>query len=230
MACVIALAVLAACVTAPAPTPTPEPTPTPPPAARPISADAALLDDNALIARVGGELDMPGQVYVEYWADGVDRLRSRTEQSDGVSYIAHAVRLRAETTYEYQVFGTNRAGGTADGPTGSFTTGPLPDVLAAAKFDVLVGAPSRPLTFLEFRQLGYMGLAAFDAGGHVVWYYEARDEEQPYVMAQRPNGNILYIAGHKGGHDRQGHRRDRPAWRRAGPAGRRVQPLRPHTP
>ena len=178
---------------------TPAPTPTPPPAALPISATAAVLDDNALIARVEGELDKQGHVYVEYWAEGVARLRSRTEQSDGTRYTVQAVRLRAGTTYSYQVFGTDRAGGTAEGPSGSFTTGPLPDVLANAKFDVLVGAPSHPLTFLEFRQQGYMGLAAFDGRGHVVWYYEARDEEQPYVMTQRPDGDILYIAGHKGG-------------------------------
>ena len=193
------LLTLAACATVPAPTPTPELTPTPPPAARPISAAAAVLDDNALIARVEGELDRQGHVYVEYWAEGVPRLRSRTEESEATRYTVHAVSLRAETTYSYQVFGSNRAGGTTEGPSGSFTTGPLPEVLAAAKFDVLVGAPSHPLTFLEFRQKGYMGLAAFDGRGHVVWYYEASDEEQPYVMAQRPDGNILYIAGYKGG-------------------------------
>ena len=193
LAYLVALLAWAGCATAPAPTPTP------PPAARPISAAASTLDDNALIARVEGELDMQGRVYVEYWADGVTRLRSRTENSNGTRYTVHAVRLRAGTTYSYQVFGTNSAGGAAEGPSGSFTTGPLPEVLAAAEFEVLVGAPSHPITFLEFRQLGYMGLAAFDGRGHVVWYYVARDEEQPYVMAQRPGGNILYIAGHKGG-------------------------------
>ena len=35
----------------------------------------------------------------------------------------HAVRLRAGTTYSYQVFGTDGAGDKAEGPRGSFTTG-----------------------------------------------------------------------------------------------------------
>ena len=77
LAYLVALLAWAGCATAPAPTPTP------PPAARPISAAAAILDDNALIARVEGELDRQGRVYVEYWADGEPRLRSRTETSDG---------------------------------------------------------------------------------------------------------------------------------------------------
>ena len=193
MAYLAVLLTLAGCAT------NPEPTPTPSPAARPISATVTVLADNALIARVEGELDKQGHVYVKYWAEGVPRLRSRTETSDSTRYAVHAVRLRAEMTYSYQVFGTDGAGGAVEGPSGSFTTGTLPEVLAAAKFDVLVGSPSHPITFLEFRQQGYMGLAAFDGRGHVVWYYEARYEEQPYVMAQRPDGNILFIAGHKGG-------------------------------
>ena len=77
LAYLVALTALAGCTT------TPAPTPTPPPAARPISATAIVLDDNALIARVEGEVDRQGRVYVEYWAEGVPRLRSRAEASDG---------------------------------------------------------------------------------------------------------------------------------------------------
>ncbi len=194
LAYLLALLAIAGCaiVAPPTPTPTPEPPPLP------LSATASILDDNALIARIEGALDKPGSVYVEYWAEGAPRLRSRVERSDGESYTVYAVRLRAETAYSYQVFGAG-SDGAAAGPTSAFTTGPLPDVLAAAKFDVLTGAPTHDITFLEFRQLGYMGLAAFDARGQVVWHYQARDEEQPYVMARRPNGNILFIAGYKGG-------------------------------
>ena len=61
------------------------------------------------------------------------------------------------------------------------------------------GTPTLPVMFLEFRQSEFFGLAAFDGEGRVVWYFRAPEGERPYVMARRPNGNIVYLAGFKGG-------------------------------
>ena len=185
---------LAACGNAPA---APTPTLVPPPDV--LSAQASILETNSLIARVEGALDSAGHVYVEYWSDGVGRLRSRTVQSEGTQYAVHLVRLRPNTEYSYQVFGDNLAGDVSEGPTGIVLTGELPDALKQASFDVVGGRPTHDITFMEFRQEGFLGLAAIDAEGYVVWYFAAPDEEQPYVMAQKPNGNIVYIAGFEGG-------------------------------
>ena len=199
------MAVLVAACGNPAPAATPTstaiatPTPTPIPLPVALSADSSILDGNSLIARIEGTLDSAGHVYVEYWSDGVGRFRSRTVSSDGTRYTVHVVRLRANTEYSYQVFGDNLAGVSSAGPAGSFVTGELPEALKQASFDVVGGTPTHDLTFLEFRQEGFLGFAAFDGEGHIVWYFPGPGEEQPYVMAQKPDGNIVYIAGFEGG-------------------------------
>ena len=42
----------------------------------PLTTSASILETNTLIARVDGTLDIPGELYVEYWAPGIDRLRT----------------------------------------------------------------------------------------------------------------------------------------------------------
>ena len=90
-------------------------------------------------------------------------------------------------------------GGPPRDPAAGFTSGELPEGLGEARFEVLGGSPTLDVTFLEFRQHEFVGLAAFDGEGRVVWYFEPPEGEQPYVMTRRPNGNIVYIAGFKGG-------------------------------
>ncbi len=175
------------------PAPTQEPPPTP------LSAAAYLLEGNSVIALVEGSLDRPGDVYVEYWATGVDRLRSRVEPSTGSRFAVHAVRLRPETVYAFQVFATDSVGRVGAGPVGTVTTGRLPPGLRESRFDVSKSVPTHDLTFLEFRQAGFNGLVAIDAAGVVVWYYEGPDGDEPWVMARRSGGNILYVAGFEGG-------------------------------
>jgi len=173
------------------------PTQVPPPT--PLSAAAYLLEGNSLIALVEGSLDRPGHVYVEYWAEGIDRLRSRVEQSTGSRFAVHAVRLRPDTEYAFQVFATDLAGSVGVGPVGTIASGRLPSGLRESRFDVSKGTPTHDLTFLEFRQAGFNGLAAIDAAGVVVWYYEGPDGDEPWVMARKPGGNIIYVAGFEGG-------------------------------
>ena len=170
----------------------------PPP---PLSAAARIHPDNALIAMVAGELAAPGSVVVDYWPVGGGAvLRSAPVASHGTSFGAGVFRLRAATEYRYQVRAVGADGRlSAPTPAAGFTTGELPAGLRDAVFDVWRGAPTLPVTFLEFRQSEFFGLAAFDGDGHVVWYFQAPEGEQPYVMARRPNGNIVYLAGFKGG-------------------------------
>ena len=167
----------------------------PGPASKPLSASASIRDDNSLIARITGTVDRPGHLYVEYWADGVGRLRSRTMPSDGTDYTLHLVRLRANAAYEYHVFGVGGSGPPTSGPSGTFVTGGLPDVLRKAEFEVLAGEPTADLTFMEFVHDGFWGLIAIDGEGRIVWYYRA-DERRHKVgaMARKVGGNIVYEA------------------------------------
>ena len=170
------------------------------PAPKPLSANASVLRSNSLIARIVGALDLPGRIYVEYWSESRRRFRSRTVDSDGTNYDIHLVRLREATEYSYRVFGESPSGATSPGPTGRFVTGDLPPVLKAAVFNVLVGSPTHPFTFMEFLQPGFWGLVAIDGEGYVVWYYSSRKGEgrnhTAAAMVQKPNGNIVYHATH----------------------------------
>ena len=180
--------------------------PTPLPAPKVLTATARTLETSGLVVELTGTLSAPGNIYVEYANSSHGRFQSRPVRSNQNTYTVHATRLRADTIYEYQVFGTDLHGGTTTGPTGTFETGPLPKVLEESRFKVYAGQPTRPITFLEYRQKGFMGLAAVDSEGEIVWYFKGADGipdeptgEQPYSMARRPNGNIVYIAGFQGG-------------------------------
>ena len=167
----------------------------------PLRAAARIHADNALIAAVEGELAAPGSVVIDYWpAAGGAVLRSAPAASRGAAFTVDLFRLRAATEYRYRARAVGADGRlSAPAPAGRFTTGELPAGLREAVFDVWRGAPTLPVTFLEFRQSEFFGLAAFDGAGHVVWYFPAPDGEQPWVMARRPNGNIVYLAGFRGG-------------------------------
>ena len=168
----------------------------PPPT--PLTARAKILEDNSLIALIEGTVDAQGHVYAEYWADDVGRVRSKAVPTEGTRYAVHAVRLRGSTEYSYKVFGTNLQGDIADGPTGAFVTGELPDVLNKATFDVLTGKPTKDLTLMEYRQEDFSGIVAIDAGGHIVWYYSSPHPDQhPHAMTRKSNGNIVFIAAHE---------------------------------
>lgn len=161
----------------------------------PLTASASILESNSLIAAIEGSLDKPGEVYVEYGREGDPsdtKFRTKAVPSDGTDYLVHVVRLRAESKYTYKVFGTDDDGDAFEGPAGTFTTGPLPERLQDTSFDVLTGQPTQDLTLLDFRADPFRGAVAIDGEGHIVWYYDAFDHSVS-VLAQKPNGNIVYI-------------------------------------
>ena len=164
---------------------------------KPLTAKATLFKENNLIIGIIGETDRPGYVYAEYWLGSKLRWRTKTVKTNNEDYEIHVVRLRAETDYSFQVFGTDLAGNNFAGPVGTFSTGDLPIGLEDAEFHVMAGTPTRNLTYMEFRQKSFKGFAAIDTEGYVVWYYSALPGEEPYVMARRDNGNIVYLAGGK---------------------------------
>ena len=68
-----------------------------------LNSSASLSKDNSLIVLVNGELDKPSHVFVEYWNDQ-KRLRSRIVESNENQFEITLFNLKAETSYEYQVF------------------------------------------------------------------------------------------------------------------------------
>ncbi|MEC9309627.1 MAG: aryl-sulfate sulfotransferase [Chloroflexota bacterium] len=160
-----------------------------------ITSTAHVLDSNALIARISGQVPVSGTVYIQYWFDGGQILKSPASDIFAASYSVHIVRLRPETRYNYKVSLMDDSGAIHISKQGSFTSGRLPAALANATFDVVQGKSSYPITFLDFRQKFFHGLVAIDSDGHIVWYYQAREGHEPYVMDQRENGNIVYLDG-----------------------------------
>lgn len=152
--------------------------------------------ENALIVRVQGEWSASPQVAVEYWNDDTGRFRTEPVDVVDETYDTALARLRAETSYQFRVIGVGGEAGEVEGPSGEFTTGPLPPGLQRAEFRVLEGAPSSELTFMDFNpnefegQPTFHGLVALDGSGQVVWYVESGETN---AMTRLPDGNVVFI-------------------------------------
>ena len=164
---------------------------------RAVSSVARMYRNNSLIFEISGTVSNFGHVFVEYWFDQSYKLRSSLVESSSNRFSIFVSRLRPNTSYQFQVFGTDSDGNVFPGTVGEFMTGNLPIGLQNASFNVSHGSSTHDLTYLEFRQEAFRGFVAIDNAGYVVWYYSALPNEEPYVMAQRSNGNIVYLAGGK---------------------------------
>lgn len=166
----------------------------------PLSANATILPTNSLIAQIDGTMGLPGDVYVEYHeAAGGDTFRSQAEASSGTDYLTNVLRLRADTAYDFQIIGQNNTGEWSSGPGGSFTTGSLPAGLADATFTVQSGAPvGTELVLMDFDDPDFRGLVAIDGEGYIVWYLDTTADYGTTAMAQKPNGNVVFIAEQDG--------------------------------
>ena len=164
-----------------------------------LSSNAKIHPNNSLIAQITGVIEYPGEVYVEYWSTNTGKYRSHTIKTDDNNYEINIYRLIANTQYNYEVFSILNGVNSEPSKTGSFITGELPGSLKDASLEIIGGDSTFDLTYMEFRQEGFLGLAAYDSKGNIVWYFEADNEEQPYVMSKKENGNIVYIAGYGGG-------------------------------
>lgn len=155
--------------------------------------------DNSLIVNVAGEwssVDPVATVAVEYWGEDSDRLRTQPVPLDEGMYEATVARLRPEAAYEFRVVGLDASGAEVPGPAGTFETGSLPPGLHRATFEVLEGAPTRDLTFMDFNpnefegEATFHGMVAVDGEGQVVWYAETGETN---AIARRENGNLVFV-------------------------------------
>ena len=115
------------------PAPTPSPTPTPPSSPFPsvLKVSASASPDNPLIVQVEVSLNTEAQVYIEYENQSAGRFRTATTAPAAIWHTVPLVRLRPSTTYSYRAYAVDPGGAGSEGPGGEFTTGPLPEALAA---------------------------------------------------------------------------------------------------
>jgi hypothetical protein len=136
-------------------------------------------------------LDRDAAAEVDYWTDGARRLRAASSPRS-----EHAIllpRLRASSTYEFQVRIRLPDGGEDETRAGSFTTGALPADLAEIRFTA-GGSPTSALVLLVANNGltgGFTGYVAVDAEGEVVWYLRA---DGPAGITRRANGNFVHVS------------------------------------
>jgi hypothetical protein len=147
----------------------------------PALSSSALLDGGTLFRTLRVTLRDPAPLDVEYWAAGGPRLVAASPPAR--EHQIELVRLRSDRLYQFLIRST--------GTRGSFRTPPLPDDLAAVRFDV-TGTPSVPLTLLHlFHEEGFKGYVILDADGEVVWYW--RTQDFPFGIARRHNRNFVLM-------------------------------------
>ena len=146
---------------------------------------------NSLIIDVDVTLDASSRVYVEYANPRAGRFRTTTTESLDTHREISLVRLRPLTTYSYDVFVVDDQGRASKEWTGSFRAGPLPPGLNNA-VAIVQGQPTYPLTLKEHNDDNFQGMVVLDSKGYIVWYFEST-QGPPTAIAQKPNGNLLYI-------------------------------------
>ena len=152
-----------------------------------------MSSHNSLIVNVDVNLDRPAKVYVEYENARAGRFRSKVAEHADRTHRISLVRLRPSTTYSFEVFVVDEAGDGLSLWQGDFRTGPLPPGLRRA-FAIANGQPTYPLTLKEHNDDDFFGMLVLDSEANVVWYYESTDDGVG-AIAQKPNGNMVYISG-----------------------------------
>ena len=179
--------------------PTPAPTPTPDPVPSVVDASASLLPANPLIAQVTVALDSPARVFVEYSNPEAGRYRTAPTRSEDTENVVPVLRLRPETSYQFQVFVLDEDGGESPGPQGEFTTGGLPDALARMEL-TSTGRPTSELVLFDYEDNPESFYVALDQDMHVVWYY-AHEMTVPEeftsarTVRQKPDFNLVFLEG-----------------------------------
>jgi hypothetical protein len=139
-----------------------------------------------LVQTLSVNLERPSELEVEYWTDGVLPLRVRSPSA--TTHTLPLTRLRAGRPYQFEIG--------RSGERGSFFTEPLPDDLAAIRFNA-TGSSTLPMVLLHVTtDEGFRGYVIVDQSGAVVWY--SRSEGFPYGMTRRQNGNFVFLDGVRG--------------------------------
>lgn len=155
----------------------------PPPPALPMIVNVSVVDSMASIFRsLDVSLDIAGGVQVQYWAENAPRLQ--TVHSDvSTDHEVYLPRLRAETSYEFEVQAFNSDSVLGSATHGQFTTDTLPTDLAAYRFQV-IGEATFPLVMFTGRTV------MIDTDGYVVWYRPGQPRSSAFT--RRDDGNFVF--------------------------------------
>jgi arylsulfate sulfotransferase len=153
----------------------------------------AINDEGGGIFRsLSVELSTQAGVQVEYWTGSSPHLVTTSDTESKTSYTLPLPRLRANSTYTYQVKAVQggQPGSAING--GTFQTGALPDDLASIPFTAQ-GTATSPLTFLTIFST-FKGGVIVDSEGQVVWYARTPSSSLVSGATRRANGNWVMIA------------------------------------
>lgn len=160
------------------------------------SATAKVLstESEPLNHSLSVELSSPSGVQAEYWTGNSPHLVIASDSQNRTSYQLSLFRLRAGSTYNYEVRTVKgeQPGGIV--ASGTFKTASLPDDLAAIPFTAQ-GTATSPLTFLSVNSV-FKGGVIVDSEGYVVWY--ARVPNAPQGATRLANGNWVIFANGSG--------------------------------
>ena len=160
--------------------------------------NASITPNNALIAEVQVTLSAEARIFIEYENPNAGKYRTAPSEP-ATTHTIPIVRLRPESAYTYTIGIQAADGDVAYGPSGEFTTGPLPPGLAAMQTRVS-GRSTLPLIATDYR-VGDNGYLVFwDETGSIVWYYVHKDVAGPDLgrnvntIRQKSNGNLVYVS------------------------------------
>ena len=156
--------------------------------------EAAVLPSNApphTTIRVS--LDEPSQVRVTYWRATDPNALEVTSAQVRAMHEIFLPRTYAASEYLYEVRAVSTGGRVGPAVPGTFTTGALPDAIAALQFTA-TGTPTDSLALIEvmISHSGFGGGAIIvDEHGRIVWYWQGQGG---FLMGaeQRANGNWVF--------------------------------------
>jgi hypothetical protein len=163
------------------------------------SAEASIKSDNSLVALVDVELDRPANVYIEYGNEDAGWFRTAITDAPLDSHTVPVLRLRAESRYDFTIFAVDENGAAAEGPSGQFTTGSLPEALSTLRVTT-EGRPTPDLLLADLRDAGGTFLTMMDQGSQIVWYFQTPsvvpgEGISSGSIEQRVNYNLVHVVG-----------------------------------
>lgn len=165
---------------------------------------SSVMPQNPLLVSIQVYSTIPGVVYVIYSNKKAGKFISATTSEFKTKNIVHLARLRAITTYKYNVILVTSCGQTYISEDKFFKTNPLPEKIIQSLNFSLSGHFSKDYLIvlcvngIESPPNFFQGYIAVDFDGQIVWYYQSLEGETPVSgdFFQLDSGNFLITYGH----------------------------------
>lgn len=159
--------------------------------------------ENALIITIKIKSTIPGIAYIIYSNKKAGKFMSAATSTPSRKNVIQLVRLRASTTYKYQVYLITPDGKIHISDYKYFKTDKLPTKITESLELSLTGNFSKNylvvicVNGLVCSSNFFQGYIAVDFDGQIVWYYEAPENQTPLSgdFFQLSSGNFLITSG-----------------------------------